>query len=81
MRYVTSRTLLFVLFGLLLLAIITMNATSGHFDYPDDDGCACFVSYTSNESKPSCDQTRRDMCDNLGLGPLLALLGALDFNR
>jgi hypothetical protein len=64
---------------LLLIPVILMNATPGHFGYPDIDGCACFVTYTSDRSLASCDATRQRNCD-FRFDQLLLVLAPLDFN-
>src|SRR5687768_13249360 len=66
--------------AVLLLLIILVNATPGHFDYPDTDGCACFVTYTSQTSRSSCNQSRPGQCD-FQFNQLLMLFSFVDFNR
>ena len=66
--------------AVLLLAIIVVNATPGHFDYPDTDGCACFVTYTTYPSRSSCAQLRLGQCD-FQLNHLLMFFSFVDFNR
>ena len=65
---------------LLLVPIIIMNATNGHFGYPDTDGCACYVTYTTQESNSSCSKSRDQQCD-FWLDRLLLPLSAVDFNK
>ena len=66
--------------AVLLLVIIILNATPGHFDYPDTDGCACFVTYTTHPSRSSCSQLRQQQCD-FQLNHLLRFFSFVDFNR
>jgi len=66
--------------AVLLLLIIVVNATPGHFGYPDTDGCACFVTYTTHPSRPSCTQSRLGQCD-FQLNHLLMFFSFVDFNR
>jgi hypothetical protein len=63
----------------ILLAV--MNLTPGHFGFPDDDGCACFVAYTTFPSLPACEQTRPIHCDYLWTQQLVAQLSRLDLTK
>ena len=81
MRYPVFRAILSVLLGLVLLAVVAMNVTPGHFGYADDDGCSCVMSYTYQEARPPCEQSRLSQCDHIGVEYLLVLLARLDFNR
>jgi len=65
----------------LAFTVIIMNATPEHFDYPDTDGCAGFVAYTTHPALAMCDQSRPRNCDGLDFDGLLVRLAYLDFNR
>jgi hypothetical protein len=66
---------------LLLIPVILMNATPGHFGYRDIDRvCTCYVTYTTDPSLASCDTTRQRNCD-FRFDQLLLVLSPLDFNR
>lgn len=65
----------------LAVTLVTMNATPGHFGYPDTDGCACFVAYTTHPSLATCDQSRPRNCDGVDFDGLLVSLSYLDFNK
>ena len=79
-HYAPPRLIVLGVCAVLLLAIIVVNATPGHFDYPDTDGCACFVTYTTHPSRPSCTQLRSQQCD-FPLNGLLMFFSFVDFNR
>jgi hypothetical protein len=67
--------------ALVLLGILAwMNLTSGHFDFPDEDGCACFADYTTQLADPTCEVTRPIHCDDLWLSRIVYYLSYLDFN-
>jgi len=66
--------------AILLLAIILLNATPGHFGYADTDGCVCAVTYTTEPSQASCTRVRRGQCD-FRLDDLLKVFSFVDFNR
>jgi hypothetical protein len=36
-----------------VFTLAVMNLTPGHLGFPDDDGCACFVAYTTFPSLPA----------------------------
>lgn len=81
-RHLTvTRIIGLVVGGALVLALALMNLTPGHFGFPDTDGCACFVSYTTQPSDVACEPTRPLYCDQLWLGRLLVYLSHLDFNK
>jgi hypothetical protein len=75
------RIIALLVIGLLIVPVVLMNLTPGHFGFPDDDGCACFVAYTTHPSQPACEQTRARMCDALWSQEVLAYLSRLDFNK
>ena len=79
-QYVLARRIVLGVCAVLLLSIIVVNATPGHFDFPDTDGCACFVTYTTHLSRPSCTQSRLGQCD-FQLNHLLMFFSFVDFNR
>ena len=62
-------------------AVALMNLTPGHFGFPDNDGCACFVAYTTHPAVAACEQTRPIDCDALWTQQLMARLSVLDFNK
>jgi hypothetical protein len=66
--------------GLLLIPVIMMNATPGHFGYLDTDGCACFVTYTMHQPLAICEKLRPQQCD-FRFDQLLVFLSYLDFNK
>jgi hypothetical protein len=70
-----------ILMGTIVLVLALMNLTPGHFAFPDDDGCACFASYTTHPTNADCETTRAIHCDQLWLGRLLVYLSYLDFNK
>lgn len=70
-----------VLIGSFLILLALMNLTPGHFGFPDNDGCACFVAYTTHPSLAACEETRPIHCDGLWSQQLLARLSSLDFNK
>lgn len=79
-HFVPARRIVIGLCVVLLLSIVVVNATPGHFDYPDTDGCACFVTYTTDYSQASCTHSRRGQCD-FQLNDLLIFFSFVDFNR
>ena len=79
-HYAPARRIVLGLCAVLLLMIIIVNATPGHFGYPDTDGCACFVTYTTQPSRSSCTQSRLGQCD-FQLNDLLIFFSFVDFNR
>jgi hypothetical protein len=79
-HYAPARRIVLAVCAVLLLAIIVVNATPGHFDYPDTDGCACFVTYTTHPSRASCAQLRPGQC-HFQLNDLLIFFSFVDFNR
>ncbi|MGB9299741.1 MAG: hypothetical protein WCD51_04010 [Anaerolineae bacterium] len=70
-----------VVIVLFVIPVAVMNLTPGHVGFPDDDGCACFVTYTTHPSLPACEETRPVHCDGLWTQQLLAYLSHLDFNK
>jgi hypothetical protein len=80
-RYLRPKLIGVVIISLLVFTIVGLNSTSGHFDYVDEDGCGCTVSYTSRPSQPSCAISRPRLCDSRPLDYLLHLLSFVDFNR
>ena len=62
-------------------ALALMNLTPGHFGFPDNDGCACFVAYTTHPSLPACEETRPIHCDGLWTQQVLAQLSRLDLTK
>ena len=79
-NYAPARRIVLGVCVVLLLSIIVVNATPGHFDYPDTDGCACFVTYTTHPSRSSCTQSRLQQCD-FQLNDILMFFSFVDFNR
>ena len=79
-HYAPARRIVLGVGVILLLSIIAVNATPGHFDYPDTDGCTCFVTYTTQPSLSSCTQSRLGQCD-FQLNHLLMFFSFVDFNR
>jgi hypothetical protein len=47
------------------------------FGFLDNDGCGCFLAYTTIPSLHACYETRRVHCDGLWTQPLLAYLSLL----
>lgn len=78
-HYAPARRIVLGVCAVLLLSIIVVNATPGHFGYPDTDGCACFVTYTTHPSRASCTQSRLGQCD-FQLNNLLMFFSFVDFN-
>jgi hypothetical protein len=74
-------TIALVLIGSFVIPLALMNLTPGHFGFPDNDGCACFVAYTTHPSLPTCERTRPIHCDGLWSQQVLAYLSFLDFNK
>ena len=70
-----------VLIGSFVIPLAVMNLTPGHLGFPDNDGCACFVAYTTHPSLPACERTRPIHCDGLWIQQLLASLSHLDSNK
>jgi hypothetical protein len=79
-HYSPARRIVLGVCAVLFLLIIVVNATPGHFDYPDTDGCACFVTYTTKPSRPNCAQSRLGQCDFQLKNPLM-FFSFVDFNR
>jgi hypothetical protein len=79
-HYAPAQRIVLGLCAVLLLSIIVLNATPGHFDYSDTDGCACLVTYTTHPSRPSCTQSRLGQCD-FQPNHLLMFISFVDFNR
>jgi hypothetical protein len=80
-RYLRPKLIGVVIISLLVFTIVGLNSTSGHFDYADEDGCTCTLSYTSRTPQPSCAVSRPRMCDSRPLDYVLHLLSLVDFNR
>jgi hypothetical protein len=80
-RYAALRIIALVLIASCVIPLALMNLTPGHFGFPDDDGCACFVAYTTHPSLAACEQTRPVHCDGLWSQQLLVYLSFLDFNK
>jgi len=80
-RHAALRIITLVVIGSFVIPLALMNLTRGHFGFPDNDGCACFVAYTSHPSLPACERTRPIHCDGLWSHQLLAYLSHLDFNK
>jgi hypothetical protein len=76
-----ARIIGLVVGAVLVLLLALMNLTAGHFGFPDTDGCACFVSYTTQPSNAACEPTRPLHCDQLWLWRLLVYLSHLDLNK
>jgi hypothetical protein len=62
-RFSPSRIIAAGILGLFLIPVIIMNATPGRFAYPDTDGCACSVAYTTEQTLSSCSKSRPHQCD------------------
>ncbi len=62
-------------------ALALMNLTPGHLGFPDNDGCACFVTYTTHPSLAACEETRPIHCDYLWSQQLLAQLSRFDLTK
>ena len=77
----TARAVGFMVGGVLVVALILMNLTPGHFGFADTDGCACTASYTTVPSSTSCEASRPQHCDILWLDRLIAGLARLDLNK
>ena len=75
------RIIALVVIASFFFAVAFMNVTPGHLGFPDSDGCACFVAYTTHPSLPACERTRAIHCDGLWSQQLLAYLSHLDFNK
>ena len=80
-RVAALRIITLVLIGLFVIPVAVMNLTPGHLGFPDDDGCACFVAYTTHPSLAACEETRPIHCDGLWTQQALAYLSFLDFNK
>jgi hypothetical protein len=80
-RYLALRIVALVLIGGLFVTVAAMNLTPGHFGFPDSDGCACFVAYTTHPSLPECEGTRPIFCDGLWIQQPLLYLSHLDLNK
>jgi hypothetical protein len=65
--------------GCLASVVLFINATPGHFQYADRDGCACVVSYTTHSSQPHCAVSRSQQCDARP-DQFLLLVATVDFN-
>lgn len=70
-----------VLIGSFVIPLALMNLTPGHLGFPDNDGCACFVAYTTFPSLPACERTRPIHCDGLWTQQVLAHLSRLDLTK
>jgi hypothetical protein len=70
-----------VAIGLLVIPLLVMNLTPGHLGFPDDDGCVCFVAYTTHASLPACDLTRPTHCDGLWTQQVLGYLSRFDLTK
>lgn len=62
-------------------AVGLMNLTPKHLGIPDNDGCACLVTYTTHPSLATCAETRPIQCDALWIQQLLAYVSVFDFNK
>lgn len=73
----------FFFFSVILLGfvVIFLNSTKGHFDYPDNDGCSCFVEYINTDADIACEKNRTNKCDLHFFNEALLLLNKMDFNR
>jgi len=80
-RCAALRVTALVLIALSVLPLALMNLTPGHLGFPDDDGCACFVTYTTHPSLAACEETRPIHCDGLWTQQVLARLSLLDLNK
>jgi hypothetical protein len=79
-RLKAAQILALVLLGIVVLMLAWMNNTLGHFGFPDEDGCACYVSYTTQLADPACEVTRPIHCEQLLLSRMISYLSYLDFN-
>jgi hypothetical protein len=77
--HAASRIITLIVIGSFVIPLALMNLTPGHFGFPDNDGCACFVTYTTHPSLPACERTRPIHCDGLWIQQLLAYV--FDFNK
>jgi len=75
------RIIALVVIGLLVVPLVLMNLTPGHLGFPDNDGCACFVAYTTHPSLAACEETRPIHCDGLWSQQLLAQLSRFDLTK
>ena len=80
-HWAVARIMGLVVGGALVLALVLMNLTPGHFGFADTDGCACVASYTTQPSSAACEATRPRHCDQLWLSSLMVYLSYLDLRR
>ncbi len=76
------KKILVVVLATIMIPLIWMNATPGHFQYDDSNGCACNVAYATTLPQASCNQSRPIQCDKGNLkNKLLSLFSWFDFNK
>ena len=73
------------IFIILMIPLVWMNVTPGHFQYGDTDGCACVVAYTTAKPTLACEQSRltQSQCERITLlgNELFLFFSWFDFNK